>query len=122
MRIATEFSVEGRDPDPRGKPVFGADGVAAGTVTDLWVDRSEPQVRYLELEVGERRVLLPINFAKVRSGDGHVRVNSICAEHFAGVPTTASPDQVTLQEEDKICAYYAGGHLYAMPGRSEPLL
>lgn len=122
MRIATEFSVEDRDPDPRGKPVYGADGVAAGTVTDLWVDRSEPQVRYLELAVGERRVLLPINFARVRSSDGHVRVKSICAEHFAGVPTTASPDQVTLQEEDKICAYYAGGHLYAMPGRSEPLL
>jgi photosynthetic reaction center H subunit len=122
MRIATEFSVEGRDPDPRGKPVYGADGVAAGKVTDLWVDRSEPQVRYLELEVGERRVLLPINFAKVRASDGHVRVQSICAEHFAAVPATASPDQVTLQEEDKICAYYAGGHLYAMPGRSEPLL
>jgi len=51
-----------------------------------------------------------------------VQVKSILAEHFAAVPTTASPDQITLQEEDKVCAYYGGGHLYALPQRSEPLL
>jgi photosynthetic reaction center H subunit len=33
------------------------------------------------------------------------------------VPTTKSRNQVTLLEEEKICAYYAGGNLYASPER-----
>jgi photosynthetic reaction center H subunit len=38
------------------------------------------------------------------------------------VPGLANPDQITLQEEDKIVAFYGGGHLYATPQRAEPLL
>lgn len=49
MRVEPTFSVSERDPDPRGLTVVGADGVAAGTVTDIWVDTAEPQVRYLEV-------------------------------------------------------------------------
>ena len=58
------------DPDPRGMSVVGADGSVAGTVRDLWVDRSEVVIRYLEVEVaapasaGARHVLLPVNFAQ----------------------------------------------------------
>lgn len=125
MRVATDYSVSERDPDPRGKKVFGADGQTAGQVVDLWVDRSEPQIRFIEVELeaeGKKRVLLPINFARIRGATGEVKVKSILAQHFADVPTTASPDQITLQEEDKICAYYGGGHLYALPERSEPLI
>lgn len=122
MRIATDFTVEERDPDPRGKPVYGADGKQAGTIADLWVDRSEPQIRYLEVEADGRHVLLPINFARVSADGSHVKVVSILAEQFGQVPELAYPDQVTLQEEDRICAYYAGGHLYATAARTEPLL
>jgi photosynthetic reaction center H subunit len=124
MRVATDYSLWERDPDPRGQSVFGADGEVAGQVVDLWVDRSEPQVRYLEVELGAggKRVLLPINFARIRAAGGQVQVKSILARHFASVPLTARPDQITLQEEDKICAYYGGGHLYALPQRSEPLI
>lgn len=126
MRVATDFSVEPRDPDPRGKPVYGADGEQGGTVSDIWVDRSEPQIRYLEVSTGEgegaRKVLLPITFARVSSKDGSVRAQSILGRHFAEVPTTAADDRVTLQEEDKICAYYGGGTLYALPERQEPLI
>ena len=133
------WSLEERDPDPRGQPVYGADGEIGGTVVDVWMDRSEPQIRYLEVEVAgtggagnpaeeggaaapPRRVLLPINFARISGKDGSVRVNSIRAEHFADVPPVASSDQVTLQEEDKIVSYYGGGYLYAMPSRMEPLI
>jgi photosynthetic reaction center H subunit len=122
MRVATEFHVDERDPDPRGKPVYGADGKIGGTVVDIWVDRAEPQIRYFELEVEGRRVLLPINFTRMsRSGD-RVLVVSINSYQFADVPGLANPDQITLQEEDKVCAYYGGGHLYATPSRAEPLL
>lgn len=126
MRVATDFWVEERDPDPRGMPVIGADGEVGGTVRDLWVDRSEPQLRYLELEVarGEpgRRVLLPITMARIDGRRKRVRVASILAEQFARVPTLRNADQVTLLEEDKISAYYASGHLYAVPSRAEALL
>jgi photosynthetic reaction center H subunit len=107
--------------------VLGADGEVGGTVTDVWVDRAEPQIRYLELEVkgaqgAARRVLLPINFARVKRAQGEVLVKSILGRHFANVPGLAKPDQVTLREEDKVCAYYAGGTLYAKAERAEPLL
>lgn len=122
MRVATDFSVDARDPDPRGMTVLGCDGAAAGTVVDIWVDRSEPQVRYLEVSVanGGRKVLLPVTAARVHASARRIAVKSITAAQFADVPGTKSPDQVTLLEEDRIQAYYAGGYLYATPNRTEP--
>jgi len=38
------------------------------------------------------------------------------------VPATRAPDSITLLEEEKICAYFGGGLLYATPSRQEPLL
>ena len=124
LRVAPDFEVASDDPDPRGMTVAGADGQAGGTVTDLWVDRSEMLFRYLELEVagasGPRRVLLPINFTRISRNQ--VKVKSILGAQFAQVPGTTHPDQVTLLEEEKIMAYYGGGVLYAEPSRQEPLL
>ncbi len=126
MRVAKDFWVEPRDPDPRGMKVIGSDGVVAGTVRDIWVDRSEPQARYLELELsGEsesRPVLLPITLAVVLGRSGLVRVASILSSQFAGVPAIEDANRVTRLEEDRICAYYAGGYLYAEPSRQEPLV
>ena len=109
--------------DPRGFAVIGADGVVAGTVRDVWVDRSEVLIRYLEVEVkGGKRVLLPMPFAKINQGKGTVKVESILGSQFASAPTLSSPDRITLLEEDKVVAYYGGGILYAEPSRQEPLL
>jgi photosynthetic reaction center H subunit len=121
LRVATEWSVESRDPDPRGHSIYGVDGEQGGTVTDLWVDMSEPCVRYLEVDAGGRRVMIPMTFARVKS-NGDVIAKSVCGRHFADAPSTANPDFVTLQEEDKIGAYYGGGYLYALPERTEPIL
>jgi photosynthetic reaction center H subunit len=159
MRVATDFSVSERDPDPRGMTVVGADGEVGGTVKDIWVDRGEPQIRYLEVALAatepesesepqpqaagetaegeeapapapaapKRRkaaqsVLLPINFVRVDRARKRVNVVSILGRHFADVPKLAKPTRITLREEDKICAYYAAGHLYAKPRRREALL
>jgi photosynthetic reaction center H subunit len=121
--VATEFRVAERDPDPRGKDVIGLDGKVAGKVTDIWVDRSEPQIRYLELEVAEtgRRGLVPITLSRVR-GDGSVKVRSLRADQFANMPTLSNPDQITLQEEDRVCAYVGGGTLYGTRERTEPVV
>ena len=55
MRIVPETTIESRDPDPRGMKVVGADGTAAGTVKDVWVDRAEALIRYLEVELRRRQ-------------------------------------------------------------------
>ena len=124
LRAAPGFGVASEDPDPRGMPVLGADGRQGGTVSDLWVDRSEAIFRYIEVEVaapgGSRRVLLPMTLARV--GQRSVQVASVLGHQFADVPGTRLPDQVTLLEEDRIAAYYGAGTLYAEPSRQEPLL
>ncbi|MGH6753165.1 MAG: photosynthetic reaction center subunit H, partial [Bradyrhizobium sp.] len=126
MRLAEGTYLESRDPDPRGMTVLGADSEAGGVVTDVWVDRAEALIRYLEVEVvtsGEpRRVLLPLPFAKIDGRRGKVRVNAILGSQFAAVPATKSLDQVTKLEEDRIVGYYGAGTLYATPARQEPLL
>lgn len=148
LRVASDFHVASRDPDPRGMPVVAADDRVAGTVYDVWVDRSELRILYLEVELpnpakvdtdeaadteqGEgagkrrsrraRRVMLPINFARVQPRQRRVKVVSLLAEQIAEVPALARATQITFREEDRICAYYGGGHLYATPARQEPWL
>ncbi len=127
MRIAGDFVVESNDPDPRGMEVVGADNLVAGVVTDLWVDRSEPQIRYLQVEVpdgeeGPRSVLLPLVFTRIDRERRLVKVKAIMAHQFAHVPGTKYPDEVSLREEDRIVGYYGGGYLYAEPSRQEPVI
>jgi photosynthetic reaction center H subunit len=124
MRVATEFSVEPRDPDPRGMSVYGDDGVAGGIVTDIWVDRSEPQARYLEVQPtgSEHRTLVPIALTKVNASGRRVTVQSILGSQFAQAPGLTSLDRVTLREEDRHSAYFASGNLFATAQRSEPLI
>jgi photosynthetic reaction center H subunit len=124
LRAAEGYEVAHQDPDPRGKPVVGDDDQVGGTVVDLWVDRSEAIFRYIEIEVdgaaGKRKVLLPMNFARVNARN--VRVKSILGAQFADVPGLKNPDQITRLEEDRVMAYYGAGTLYATPERQEPLL
>jgi len=123
IRVAPDFHVSPEDTDPRGLPVIGADGVKAGAVSDLWIDRSECLIRYIEVTVDGgtgRKVLLPMTMAVV--GARSVKVRAITGAQFADVPVTASPSQVTLLEEEKVVGYYGGGHLYATRERQEPLL
>ncbi|MFN0099336.1 MAG: photosynthetic reaction center subunit H [Gemmatimonadaceae bacterium] len=126
MRVAPGYTIANGDPDPRGLPVKAADGNVAGTIVDVWVDRSEPQVRYYEVELsgsGAHR-LLPIGYVQWPNfglwGNDHVIVKAITAAQFADVPTTKRDDRITLLEEDKVMAYFAGGHLYADSSRAEP--
>ncbi|ETX29665.1 photosynthetic reaction center subunit H [Roseivivax isoporae] len=108
--------------DPRGMPVLAGDDVVVGMISDMWVDEPEQLVRYLEItldpEHGGGKRLVPMTMARVRSG--FVQVRSIFGKHFAAVPATASDSQVTKLEEEKICAYYGGGLLYASEERIAP--
>ena len=103
--------------------VPGLDGAAAGTVAELWVDKSEPQIRYLQVQLGDgRSVMLPSGFVRYDVKGRKVKVASITAAQFAGVPAIASGSQITKLEEDRIMAYFASGHLYAVPSRIGPVV
>ena len=120
LRVAADHGVSTRDTDPRGLTVYGADGEAAGQVTDLWIDRCEMMFRYVEVQVpAGHRVLLPIAFARIRKDE--VQVQALLGAQFGSVPRTRRDDQVTLLEEEMISAYYGAGTLYATPARQEPL-
>ncbi len=121
MRIAEHIVTEARDVDPRGLPVTGLDDVIAGTVRDIWVDRSEHVVRYVEVALtGGGTVLLPMPMAQVSRRN--VLCDAVTGAQIASAPQLASPDQITLLEEEKIQAYFGAGYLWATPARSEPLL
>ena len=122
LRAGTTHTIAAEGPNPIGMTVLGADGAVAGTVKDAWVDHSEEIVRYLEVDIGARTVLLPMAMARVSRAKGIVKVASILASQFADAPVLKSPDTVTKLEEDKLVGYFAGGHLYAMPSRMGPLL
>lgn len=123
LRVATDFFPASEDPDPRGMTVVAGNRKVAGTIVDAWVDVSEYIFRYYEVELtGGKRVLLPVNFAAINVKHRTVKVDAIFAHQFQNVPGLKNPDQVTFLEEEKICAYYGGGLLYAEPKRTESFL
>jgi len=81
-------------------------------------------IRYLEVKLSAtaQSVLLPMTMAVINKGRGVVKVEAILADQFAGVPKLSNPNQVTLDEEERVVAYYGGGFLYATPQRLEPLI
>lgn len=118
---ATEHFHVSAGRDPRGLPVQAGDLEIVGTIVDMWIDEPEQLVRYLEIKLdpawGEGTRLVPMTLTRIKSD--RVKIHSIFGKHFANVPKTASPRQVTLLEEDKISGYYAGGKLYASADRLE---
>ncbi len=117
--VEVGYEVDDEGPDPRGMSVVGCDGAVAGTVADLWFDKSEDLVRYLEVNLnGGGTVMIPAPLSKIIGST--VNMASVKGADIAEAPKTASPDQITLREEDMIQAYFASGHLFATPARSEP--
>lgn len=142
MRAAGEYTVSA-GPDPRGWQVLGADRKVAGVISDIWVDKADLFVRYLEVtlpgtardgggeggddapvasEASPEVRLIPIAMLALDEQRKVVRVRALLAEQFALVPTTKHAASVSLREEDRISAFYAGGWFYAEPRRRESVL
>ncbi|MES2754596.1 MAG: photosynthetic reaction center subunit H [Pseudomonadota bacterium] len=119
LSSAPDFWTAREDSDLTGWPVVGADGAVAGNVSDLWIDRSDRLVRYIQLQDG---VLAPMMMARVDRRRRRVVVDALNAAQFAGVPRPATPGQITLYEEERVAAYFGGGYLYANAARQEPYL
>ncbi|MEM9287800.1 MAG: photosynthetic reaction center subunit H [Pseudomonadota bacterium] len=120
------FKVAEGDLDPIGVNVMAADGQIVGQITDVWVDQAESMIRFFEMSVGDERRIIPLHFAKLQNARGGrskvYYVDALASDLFKDVPQLASPDRITMLEEEKIMAYYGGGGLYGMPGRGEPVL
>ncbi len=62
----SDFVLENSEQDIRGKDVYDVDGQQIGSVDDLYIDRQEREVRFLEvgaggfLGIGEKRFLVPV--------------------------------------------------------------
>ncbi len=123
LRAAHGWSVAQGDRDLTGRTAMGCDGKPAGTVKDIWVDRSEQLIRYVEIETAAGRSVLVPWFGVVVSVDGKtIKIHSIRADQFDDIPGLKNPEQITKLEEEKVMAYVAGGKLYASADRLEPLL
>ncbi len=124
MRADSSLHVDEKDPDPRGMPVLAADGEQVGTCSDLWIDLAEPQIYYIEVDSGGdeggRSYIVPFGFAELDKRNGQIKVNALYSHQFANVPGLASPDQITMLEEDKIVGYFGGGLMFADDKRGEP--
>ena len=117
LRVLPDFHVAQEDPDPRGMKVLAGDNTMVGEVTDIWADRSEPQVRYLEMKIDGAAegmpLLVPMGF--VRMTPKAVQIKALHSKDFAGIPRPKADDRITLLEEDRVFAYFAGGYRYSDP-------
>jgi photosynthetic reaction center H subunit len=86
-------------------------------------------VRYVEVQLASDQVgeatttrLLPITMMRILSEPRKVKVEAVRAAHFSDVPALKEPDRITILEEERIQAFYAGGRLYAEPKRIGPVV
>lgn len=121
---ADGFFIARQDADPRGFTVLGCDGKTAGTVSEVWIDKADRLIRYLEVELaaGGRHVLAPMTMASVARSRRTITVDAVTAAQFADAPAIEGNGVITLYEEERVQGYFGGGYLYATAARSEPLI
>lgn len=122
LSTAAGYTTASPDPGLTGWPVIGADGAVAGTVSDLWIDKADRLIRYIQLAGEGAPALVPMMMAKVDRRRRRIVVDALNAAQFAGVPRLDASDRITLYEEDRVQAYFGGGYLYANINRQEPFL
>ena len=134
------FSVADFSTDPRGLDVRALDGVVVGKVSEIWIDSMEAFARYYQVDLNSgKTVLMPMMYATyhrkrtaptggsladrlIDRREKEIHVASITSEQFENVPVLADPSQITLREEDRLQAYFGGGHLYATRQRTESFI
>jgi sporulation protein YlmC with PRC-barrel domain len=85
----SDFVLENPEQDIRGKEVHDPEGQRVGGVDDLYIDREEREVRFLEvgaggvLGIGEKRFLVPVE-AVTKVAEGRVTIEPGRTERVAG--------------------------------------
>jgi sporulation protein YlmC with PRC-barrel domain len=85
----SDFVAANPEDDLRGKAVYDAEGQRIGSVGDLYIDRQEREVRFLEvgaggfLRMGEKHFLVPVE-AVVEVADDRVTIEPDRTEKMEG--------------------------------------
>ena len=85
----SDFVLENPEQDICGKAVYDGDGEHLGSVNDLYIDRQEREVRFLEvgtggfLGIGEEHLLISVE-AVTEVGEGRVTIEPGRTEKMAG--------------------------------------
>ena len=120
----SDFVFENPEQDIRGKDVYDAYGEQIGSVDDLYIDRQERKVRFLEvgaggfLGIGEKHFLVPVE-SVTEVGEDRVTIEPGRREQVAGSPpfdTTAVAPTTTYQRRRRAHDDYG----YTDPSRTPP--
>ena len=129
LRIAPDYFTDPKDAQLVGMALVGNDKKCGGTITDIWVDRAEFLIRYLEVATINtdgtgtgKTVLVPMTMCAVKKATKTVLLDAVYGHQVAGAPQLANPNQITLLEEEKCVGYFGAGYLYATKEMVEPLL
>jgi hypothetical protein len=111
-----EFHVSKGSSDPRGWKVLGGDGAKLGKVIELIVDREDMRVRYLDVDVDEkklklevidRHVLVPVDRARLDHKHKAVVLDGLFGRDLATYPVFTGLPLAKGAEQD-IGARYRG--------------
>jgi sporulation protein YlmC with PRC-barrel domain len=109
---ADDLHVAQGEPDVRGWEVVTTDGKPLGRVGELWVDADALRVRYLDVEVspelvaGDRRLLIPIGYARLAADRDCVIVDELSPEEVRDHPAYRS--DVSPSDREGVPAYSHG--------------
>jgi sporulation protein YlmC with PRC-barrel domain len=105
----SEFEIVDDQPDIRGWDVKNSRGQKIGEVEDLVIDAQQKKVRYMvvdlddnELDLDDRKVLIPIGLAELHKDDDDVLLQGVQSEQLRNLPAY-DKDRLDAEAERKIC-------------------
>jgi sporulation protein YlmC with PRC-barrel domain len=116
----SDFVPTNSEDDLRGKGVRDAEGQRLGRVEDLYIDRREREVRFLEvgfggvLGIGEKRFLVPVE-AVTQVAEGWVTIEPDRTERVEGpapFETKVKPPPTEDRESDEATSLPYGSRPY----------
>jgi sporulation protein YlmC with PRC-barrel domain len=116
----SDFVPANSEDDLCGKGVLDAQGQRIGKVEDLYIDRQEREVRFLEvgaggfMGIGEKRFLVPVE-AVTKVAEGWVTIEPGRTEKVAGpapFDTKVAPPPAKDRESDEAASLPYGGRPY----------
>lgn len=106
----SDFEIVEGEPDIRGWDVKNSNGKKIGEVEELILDAQKRKVRYMvvdlddnELDLDDRRVLIPIGLAELDKEDDDVLLRSVTAEQLRALPKYED-DTLDEEAERNICS------------------
>jgi sporulation protein YlmC with PRC-barrel domain len=106
----SDFAIVDGEPDIRGWDVKNGDGKKIGEVEELILDAQKKKVRYMvvdlddnELDLEDRKVLIPIGLAQLHKDDDDVLLPGITVDQIRGLPKYDA-DSLDEDVEERICS------------------